>query len=182
MEIQSGKTAITRQSLSLPLRRLIHRHYLERERHAVFDYGHGRGDDMRELAKRDFVVGGWDPNHRVEGFSFNWPVEKEHGFNFVYCGYVLNVIESPELRLAAVKDIFDFLPGGGQAGFGVRSMREVARAKTDGWVGYSDGWVTSTSTFQHGFTPGELVDLLCEAGFRVMHVLEREPVIVWTRK
>jgi hypothetical protein len=138
---------------------------------------------MRALARRDFVVGGWDPNWDIPGFSYGWPVtNEEHGFNFVHCGYVLNVLESPELRLAAMKDIYDFLPGGGEVGVGVRSFREIARSKTDGWIVYNDGWVTSADTFQHGFSLGELVDLLDKAGFRAMTILEKEPVVVWARK
>lgn len=184
MEIKTGRTAIARTALAAPLRLLLKKGYLDPTRHRVFDLGHGRGDDMRQLAKRDFVVGGWDPNHSVSGFSVNrWPMETPcANYNFVYCGYVLNVLERSEIRLAVVQETHAFLKRGGEACFATRSLREVARSSRDGWTEHNDGWITTTGTFQHGATPAEVVDLLDRAGFHDICVVSKGPVVVYGRK
>jgi DNA phosphorothioation-associated putative methyltransferase len=185
MEIKSGKTAIYRNALSVPLRLLLKQGYLDPKRHRVFDLGHGLGDDMRALAKRGFRVGGWDPNHDVPGFSCSeWPPVSRPAqpYNFVYCGYVLNVLESVELRRTLVEDVYDFLARDREVCLAARSHKEVARSRKDNWKEHGDGWITTTGTFQHGMTPAEVVDILDKAGFCEMHVISRGPVIVHARK
>jgi DNA phosphorothioation-associated putative methyltransferase len=56
----------------------------------LFDYGCGRGDDLRILEAMGYRGSGWDPVHRPEQDSASAPV--------VNLGYVVNVIENPQER------------------------------------------------------------------------------------
>ena len=181
--IESGRTAISRNGLSLPLKIMEQRSCFTKEDN-IFDMGHGRGGDMVELRKMGYTVAGWDPNHYVQGYSVDSLDWKDISLqpDFIYCGYVLNVLESPELRIALAKDIFDMLDYSGAAGFAVRSFREVARSKTDNWVIHGDGWLTSSNTFQYGFTPANLVSVLDEAGFSEINIIKKSPVIAIAEK
>jgi hypothetical protein len=56
----------------------------------LFDYGCGRGDDLRILSVMDYSGSGWDPVHRPDATMQPAPV--------VNLGYVVNVIEKPAER------------------------------------------------------------------------------------
>ena len=56
----------------------------------VFDYGCGRGDDIRHLSALGYKVDGWDRSHR--------PHAQRSEADIVNIGYVINVIERPEER------------------------------------------------------------------------------------
>ena len=57
---------------------------------SVFDYGCGRGDDLRYLKLRGILSKGWDPVHQRE--------EEIASAQVVNLGYVVNVIEDPDER------------------------------------------------------------------------------------
>ena len=88
-EIQRHKTAITRYELSAPIKSLLRDQLLTSE-DTVFDFGCGRGSDVRLLKKQGFQCRGWDP-----AFS---PDEALLECDVVNIGYVINVIENPEER------------------------------------------------------------------------------------
>ena len=184
--IKSGHTAIRRKNggLSSPVRFLMRLGYLDGK--TIFDWGHGLGDDMVRLASYGWKVSGWDPNHYVEGYSFTaHPLKNGNPndmYDFIYCGYVLNILETVKLRIDLIKDIFRFMPSHGQAAFAVRSHVDVSKSRTGKWNSLNDGWITSQNTFQHGFTPAEVVLYLDKAGFENMHILKKDPVIVVARK
>jgi DNA phosphorothioation-associated putative methyltransferase len=56
----------------------------------LFDYGCGRGDDLRILSIMGYSGSGWDPMHRADAVMHPAPV--------VNLGYVVNVIEDPAER------------------------------------------------------------------------------------
>lgn len=85
---KSGRTAISRKALSVPVRWLEKRGMI---RSTIYDYGCGRGDDLRHLREKGYFAGGHDPNHK--------PIEKEsvdiclQVSDTVLCTYVLNVVQ-----------------------------------------------------------------------------------------
>ncbi len=97
-EVKRHKTAITRYELSKPLRTAI-QDSLITEGKQVFDYGCGKGDDVRELKKMGFQPKGWDP--------YFYPKNKIEPAEVVNLGYVLNVIEEPSERAEALYNAYE---------------------------------------------------------------------------
>lgn len=83
------KTAIGRTTLSRPIRLALIDGILT-ENARLFDYGCGRGDDLRILDAMGYQGSGWDPVHRPEHDTAPAPI--------VNLGYVVNVIENPQER------------------------------------------------------------------------------------
>jgi hypothetical protein len=83
------KTALRRTGLSRPISRALTDGLLIPDS-TVFDYGCGKGDDIRHLRTLGYAVDGWDPVHR--------PNVKRRCAEVVNLGYVLNVIENQEER------------------------------------------------------------------------------------
>lgn len=154
-DVARYKTALARYSLSSPMQALWRGAYLDGE-YSVFDYGCGRGDDMRALAERGLRVGGWDPH-----FAKDRPKEPADVVNL---GFVLNVIEDPRERREALLGAWaltskvlavSVLIGG-------RSAYEKFRL-------FRDGVLTARGTFQKYFSQSELRQYLEDT-------LGREPV------
>src|SRR5262249_3924286 len=59
--VQRHRTALQRDSLSTPMQALFRHGYLD-GRGTVFDYGCGRGDDVRILKALEVDASGWDPH------------------------------------------------------------------------------------------------------------------------
>src|SRR5690242_2251614 len=78
------RTAMSRSALSRPFATALADEVLHAGR-TVFDYGCGRGDDLRHLASLGYDVDGWDPRFR--------PAAGLRQANVVNLGYVINVIE-----------------------------------------------------------------------------------------
>ena len=111
--------------------------------YSVFDYGCGKGDDLRNLRALGYDVNGWDPSHR--------PHAERREADVVNLGYVVNVIEDAPERRDALREAW-------------RLARKVlivsARMTWDSrdLVGrpHQDGLVTRTGTFQKFFDQAEL--------------------------
>lgn len=88
------KTAMSRGFLSRPMQQ-AHADGLLEPGVTVFDYGCGRGDDIRHLSTLGLDVAGWDPAHA--------PDEKLRTSDLVNIGYVVNVIEDPAQRSEALQ-------------------------------------------------------------------------------
>lgn len=88
------KTAMSRSALSRPLATAL-RDEILRPTDSVFDYGCGRGDDLRHLAALGFSADGWDPTHRPRG--------QRRQADVVNLGYVVNVIERPDERAETLR-------------------------------------------------------------------------------
>ena len=140
--IERHQTALSRPALSRPLR-LAFEDGLVNGETDVFDYGCGRGDDLRYLAERGIRCRGWDPAYR--------PNEKRGDSDIVNLGYVVNVIEDVGERASALQNAWRL----------ARRLLVVAsrlEIEADGDVGpiYGDGYLTRRRTFQKFFTQQEL--------------------------
>ncbi len=150
------RTALQRYALSTPMQAL-HRHgYLDGSG-TVFDYGCGKGDDVRILRHNGFTANGWDPH-----FAPDTPKTRA---DIVNLGFVLNVIEDPAERARVLRDAYALA----DKVLAVAVML-TGRAAQNGET-FGDGVRTSHNTFQKYFTQGELRDYL-------LSVLDKEPVAV----
>ena len=86
-------TALTRYAFSAPLQTLARFGYLDGTK-SVFDYGCGRGDDIRGLQENNIPAAGWDPYYAAD--------QERYPANIVNLGFVVNVIESMDERVEAV--------------------------------------------------------------------------------
>lgn len=149
------KTAITRHDLSRPIRRAIDDGVLELGM-TVFDYGCGKGSDVRLLRRAGYEAVGWDPYYA--------PQESKMRANVVNLGYVVNVIEDAAERREALRLACSL----------ARRVLVVAAQTVDDSRGaerlsFGDGVVTRRDTFQKYFRQDELRRFIEET-------LGREPV------
>ena len=122
---------------------------------SVFDYGCGRGDDLRYLKLRGVPSKGWDPVHQRE--------EEIAPAKVVNLGYVVNVIEDAGERSQCLLRAWSLAE---------RALIVSARLTSEtpefaSVAEYRDGFVTSIPTFQKFYEQSELKDwiddLLSEA-------------------
>jgi len=111
--------------------------------HSVFDYGCGRGDDVRHLCSLGFDAVGWDPTHR--------PHEERREADVVNLGYVVNVIEDHTERVATLRAAWALAREAL-----VVSARLVWDARDLVGRPHADGLVTRTGTFQKFYEQPEL--------------------------
>ncbi|EFG78018.1 hypothetical protein HMPREF0591_2087 [Mycobacterium parascrofulaceum ATCC BAA-614] len=136
------KTAMSRETLSRPIATALRDALLDTTR-SIFDYGCGRGDDIRNLKALGYSVGGWDPTHR--------PLAHRTPADTVNLGYVINVIEHPAERAQTLRSAWAL----------TRRLLIVSSRLT--WDGrglagrpFGDGLVTRTGTFQKLYEQAEL--------------------------
>jgi DNA phosphorothioation-associated putative methyltransferase len=140
--IQRHKTALRRGDLSRPVY-LALEHSLITEETRVFDYGCGRGGDLRRLQKRGIICEGWDPVFRPEG--------ERQPADVVNLGFVVNVIEDPQERVHALRDAWRLTER-----VLIVSARLTTEARADDWSPCGDGYVTQRDTFQKFYEQQEL--------------------------
>jgi hypothetical protein len=110
---------------------------------SVFDYGCGRAGDVHHLRQLGIAATGWDPVFA--------PDQPRTSGEVVNLGFVVNVIEDPAERAAAL-----------QAAWGLTKRVLVVAARlrweANGLAGHrvGDGWVTTKGTFQRFYTQEEL--------------------------
>jgi len=155
-KIKRHRTAITRYGFSTPMRALVRHGFLDGSR-SVFDYGCGKGDDLRLLEANGVPAAGWDPYFQ--------PDSPKTPSDIVNIGFVLNVIENPNERANALQDAFSLS----------RTALSVAVIPA-GKVQYrgelcGDGVLTRRGTFQKFYTQEEMRDYL-------LSVLDVEPIAV----
>lgn len=135
-------TAMARTGLSRPLRIALDTGLIEPGATSVFDYGCGRGDDLRLLRRRGVSAHGWDPTSR--------PKAPKVPADVVNLGYVINVIRDPAQRANALTHAWRL----------ARSVMIVAARLTSemsqGLQPAGDGYTTAKGTFQKFFTQAEL--------------------------
>ena len=136
------KTAMSRSMLSRPMQHAYDDGLIE-DGVSVFDYGCGRGDDIRLLRNLGHDATGWDPAHA--------PTNDKSPAQLVNLGYVINVIEKPTERVETLRAAWEL----------TRSVLVVSARLTwdpDATSGkpFGDGRMTSTGTFQKYFEPEEL--------------------------
>jgi DNA phosphorothioation-associated putative methyltransferase len=149
-------TALTRYGFSAPIQTLARFGFLDGSK-TVFDYGCGRGDDVRGLRENGIEAAGWDPYYA--------PEETRKNAQIVNLGFVINVIEDMEERVEALQGAYRL----------AEELLVVSAMLTnpDAVRGtpYGDGILTSRNTFQKYYTQGELRAFIAE-------VLDEEPLSV----
>jgi len=136
------KTAMSRAALSRPVSTALRDEIFDQSK-SVFDYGCGRGDDIRHLSSLGYAVDGWDPTHR--------PRAERRQADVVNLGYVVNVIERPDERAATLRKAWalarDVL---------IVSSRLTWEERTLEGRALADGLLTSKGTFQKLYEQSEL--------------------------
>ena len=141
------RTALTRYSLSAPVQSLYRFGFLDATK-SFFDYGCGKGDDLRSVSKFGLNASGWDP-------YFNSDSELKNA-DIVNIGFVINVIESPLERAEALQNAYRLTDK-----LLVISAMLASQNSLPGKP-YSDGILTSRGTFQKYFTQQSLKEYLEE--------------------
>jgi DNA phosphorothioation-associated putative methyltransferase len=142
-DIPRHKTAIGRSTLSRPVKLALADGLIDPET-PLFDYGCGRGDDLRILSVMGYSGNGWDPVHRPGA-----PLEPAPVVNL---GYVVNVIENPAERQQTLRRAWELAE---------RVLIVSARLNAESSLmteaaAFADGYVTSRGTFQKLFEQHEL--------------------------
>lgn len=154
--IQRGKTALKRYDLSRPVKNLLEFGLL-RKGDEIFDYGCGRGSDVKGLRSLGYEAWGWDPNHAPDG--------KKAQADVVNLGFVLNVIEDPAERVEALELAWGFT----RRVLIVSTMIKSGTADTVVGESFQDGIKTQLNTFQKYYEQGELSEL-------ISHAVQVEPI------
>ena len=138
-----ARTATSRTDLSRPLKCAIADGLITDDT-SIFDYGCGRGGDLRRLAAIGYQASGWDPVHRPDTPRTRSAV--------VNLGYVVNVIEDVSERCDALRGAWALTD---------QVLIVSARLNVDGKAlqesySFADGCVTSRGTFQKFYEQHEL--------------------------
>jgi DNA phosphorothioation-associated putative methyltransferase len=152
-QVSRHLTALSRTSFSAPVQQLF-RHGLLHSATTFFDYGCGKGDDVRGLVEQGFNASGWDPY-----FAADRAVQSAEIVNL---GFVINVIEDPVERRDALTRAFSI------CGKVLAVSAMLAAEHQHFGISYADGFLTGRGTFQKYFTQTELKAYLEE-------VLNTEP-------
>lgn len=140
--IPRHKTAIRRKNASMPCRWLME----NEEPSSILDYGCGHGRDVQAFLEEGWEALGYDPHF--------FPTQPNGRFDWVLCSYVLNVIEDPSERKKVIADLNRL---GTKVLIVVRHPKNIP---TENGTSFSDGILTRTGTFQKGFGPKELQNLV----------------------
>ncbi len=135
-------TAIDRNVLSAPMKSLARHNYLN-GKYTIFDYGCGKGDDVRELEVHGLDIAAWDPVYL--------PDAKKKKSHIVNLGFVINVIESRKERDRTLKDAFKYANN-----FLIVSAMIAGEATISKFTPYLDGYLTTRGTFQKYYSHLEL--------------------------
>ena len=154
--IARSATAIKRYEYSRPIYTAI-RDGIISQALSIFDYGCGKGDDIRLLNSAGFKCSGWDPVHLADAEIME--------SNVVNLGYVLNVIENTNERAETLQSSFSFALDV----LIVSVLTDLDSNRASRAIPFEDGLLTSRGTFQKYFTQSELREY-------VKHVLGVEPV------
>ena len=111
---------------------------------SVFDYGCGRGDDIKFLRELGVPAEGWDPVHR--------PSVSRQEASVVNLGFVVNVVEDVKEREEILCNAWELAEH-----ILVIAARLIHDAG-DGFEPLGDGHISTRETFQKFFTQDELRD------------------------
>lgn len=138
-------TALSRSNFSAPVQALL-RHGLVGQDTSFFDYGCGRGDDVRNLCANGVTASGWDPYYASDAAK-----RSAHTVNL---GFVINVIEDIDERVAALRGAYALAEGV----LAVSAML-TSQCPADGRP-YRDGYLSSRNTFQKYYSQAQLRDFI----------------------
>ncbi|HEX8196382.1 MAG TPA: DNA phosphorothioation-associated putative methyltransferase [Pyrinomonadaceae bacterium] len=148
LEIERHRAAIVRKDLSRPVRLALAADLLKKGE-SFFDYGCGRGEDVRFLTAQEFNAAGFDP--------YYFPNHELKSADVVNLGYVLNVIENERERHEALLNAW-------------RLARKLLIVAAQVWIGepgkghlaFNDGFITARNTFQKYYHQIELKQFIDE--------------------
>jgi DNA phosphorothioation-associated putative methyltransferase len=143
--VQRHLTALSRSNFSAPVQALS-RHGLIRPGVAFFDYGCGKGDDVRGLLANNIDATGWDPHFAADA--------EKRAADAVNIGFVINVIENMGERVEALRGAYALTKGV----LAIAAMLS-SQAAPEGRP-FNDGYMTSRKTFQKYFTQAQLRDFI----------------------
>ena len=146
LNIARDRTALVRSDVSKPVKLILEFKQL-RPGFRFFDYGCGRGFDVKAVQELGFATSGWDPAHAPDGRKAEAEV--------VNLGFVLNVIEDPAERVETLLSAWSYARK-----LLVVSALVSGREEYNDVKAFGDGVVTSRSTFQKYFEQGELHAIL----------------------
>ena len=135
------RTAMVRHGLSAPIQSLARYGFLGGE-YTLFDYGCGRGDDLRSLEQNGINASGWDPYYA--------PDEVLQPADIVNLGFVVNVIEDFDERLEALTRAWSLA----QQLLVVSVMLDNQNDPRGTY--FRDGVMTKRGTFQKYYTQTEI--------------------------
>lgn len=156
-EIDRHKTALVRYELSAPMKTIAKNGFLSGD-YSIFDYGCGRGDDLRELEAHGLDAIGWDPNYRPDADKTNSDI--------VNIGFVINVIEDQDERIEAILGAWEIADK-----LLVVSAMLANESYLAQFTPYKDGVITSRNTFQKYFTQAELKSY-------IERTIDEEPIAI----
>jgi DNA phosphorothioation-associated putative methyltransferase len=142
MQINRQKTAMSRPDLSRPVKQAIADGKLTPDR-SFFDYGCGKGGDVKRLSDLGYQAAGYDP--------FFAPDAERLQADVVALSYVVNVIEDQAERADVLRQAWSLARG-----VLVVSARMADEASAVHGEPFGDGILTTAGTFQHFFTQAEL--------------------------
>ena len=145
IEVERHKTAINRYDLSTPVKALEKHGYLDGSR-TLFDFGCGKGDDLKILEENGVPASGWDP--------YYCPNNEKIAADIVNLGFVLNVIENQEERAQTLIEAFSL------ANQAIIISAMLEGRQKGAWINRGDGVVTSRNTFQKYYTQSELSEYI----------------------
>ncbi len=154
-QVNRHLTALSRNNLSAPIQLLIS-HGLINQEISVFDYGCGRGDDLRGLNEIGVKCAGWDPHYANDSALVPSDI--------VNLGFVVNVIEDSVERSVAIQNAFSLAKTA--LVVSVMLMNSDRPGKP-----YLDGFLTSRNTFQKYFSQEQLKEYLKD-------LLDQDPVMI----
>jgi DNA phosphorothioation-associated putative methyltransferase len=138
-------TALVRYGLSAPVQSLARYGFLDGT-YGLFDYGCGRGDDVRGLLENGLTAAGWDPYYA--------PDNAIHSAGIVNLGFVINVIEDFDERLDALTRAWSLTTCLLVVSVMLFNSNDP-RGET-----FRDGVMTQRGTFQKYFTQPDIKEFL----------------------
>jgi len=141
VKIDRHKAAISRNDFSKPMRLALEAELLSQHM-TFFDYGCGQGGDLERATTLGYASSGWDPYYRPDAALTSADI--------VNLGYVINVIESPAERRAALLQAWELTH---QV---LIVAAQVLIAQGTSQIAYGDGIITSRNTFQKYYDQEEL--------------------------
>ena len=149
-------TAMVRYGFSAPIQTLARNGYID-EGYTFFDYGCGRGSDVRGLVENGLSAAGWDPYYAQDN--------EKRSADIVNLGFVVNVIESMDERIDALLGAYALADQ-----FIVVSVMLENANRAEGQQ-FRDGVLTKRGTFQKYYSQGEIKQFIEE-------VLDEEAIAV----